>query len=96
MSWTAPIAAEKEHKRWVYDIYMDHNAHVYAFLNAPLNQKKDWCRIKIAEINAIEFHGHPETYYSNMDMRRKYSAALVDKTDIQYDPMGVWFGRMSN
>lgn len=76
-----------------------YEAHVYAWHNAPLRQKKDHCRIQIKklqeELNSTNRQSADE-YYNIKDLIRVYTAAILDMSDRQYDPMGVWYGRQSN
>lgn len=77
-----------------------HNAHCYAFFNAPLRQRKEWCRFKLAELHA-ELDGPvgnrgADGYYAIKDEIREYRAALADTTPARLDPVGFWFGMQSN
>lgn len=77
----------------------DHNAHVYAFWNAPLGQRVGWVKAKIIELTEALARGgycSPDAYYDDKDRLRQYEAALVGKTARKYDPMGYWYGMQSN
>jgi len=78
---------------------LQHSSHVYKFWNAPLSQRRAWTLAKIAELEAelaSPSSRSPDAYYGIKDRIREYSAELNGKTAIQHDPMGFWFGRMSN
>jgi hypothetical protein len=78
--------------------HTDHNAHVYAFRNAPYSAKPAWTRQRIAETQIRLAEGdYPsaDAYYQDKDYVRELSAGLVDKKPWEHDPMGFWFGRQS-
>lgn len=79
--------------------FVEYDAHVYTWHNAPLRQKKDHCRIQIKklqeELNSTNKRSADE-YYWIKDRIRHLVAAISDMSDRQYDPMGVWYGRQSN
>jgi hypothetical protein len=39
---------------------------------------------------------HPDDYYGDKDTLRQLRAKLAGKHEHEVDPMGFWFGRMSN
>jgi hypothetical protein len=56
-------------------------------------------RNQIASIRArLERGGysHPDDYYGDKDQLRRLQAKLAGKREHEIDPMGFWFGRMSN
>jgi hypothetical protein len=75
---------------------MQHNAHVYAFWNAPLSQRRMFAEAQLKEIDARLTKGGYEgadEYYS--DKRRYWAiiAAMSDKKEYQVNPMGYWFAQ---
>jgi hypothetical protein len=82
------------------EIFAQHNAHVYAFWNAPYAQRKAWTldQIQIIEdrIHNGPIYDSPDSYYADKDRLRALSAGLVGKRPGEYDPMGHWFGMQSN
>lgn len=82
---------------------MQHNAHVYAFWNAPLNQRSAYVKSELAksqaeydETMANGNFGHPDNYYSWKTRHLTLEAALVNKPLHKYAPMHYWYGGMSN
>lgn len=79
---------------------MDHNAHVYAFWNAPIYLRQAWGRAMLAEIEHEIEHGNTnrsaDTYYGLKDRAREFRAKLANTTAVKIDPMGYWFGCQSN
>lgn len=76
-----------------------HNAHVYAFLNAPLAFKPAWTRLQMAEVSerlTAGGYGSADEYYADKDRYRYLRAGLAGKSPAQIDPMGHWFGMSSN
>jgi hypothetical protein len=77
----------------------EHNAHVYAFWNAPLSQRQAWTRGQMAEIaTRLKAGGYPsaDAYYWDKDEYWRLKAGLVGKSEREVNPMGFWFGRQSN
>lgn len=82
-----------------------HSQHYYDFCNTPIHKRPmAWQRSTLAALeqrlelgdNGQGCFNSPDGYYDAKDRLRQFRAKMANTTECKIDPMGFWYGRMSN